>query len=252
MKKHLYNLGVASISFRKHTPREIIQTAQQAGLDCVEWGSDVHALCADSEALHNIATLQKEYGIFCSSYGTYFRLGETPLCDLEIYIAAAQTLGTTTLRLWCGSKSGVDMTVNERMLLVEQCYKAAVIAEKNAVTLCLECHGGTFTEKADDAVFLLHAVNSQCFKMNWQPFQWQSTEENLRYAKKIAPYTENLHVFNWKGEERFPLSQATAEWRAYLDRFSPRTLLLEFMPHNRIDELPAEAAALHRIVGENL
>jgi hypothetical protein len=102
-----------------------LEVTKKAGLSCIEWGSDVHAPCQDIRRLHEIATLQKEYGIFCSSYGTYFRLGETPIGDLEKYISAAKILDTDILRLWCGTKSGAQMTETERMTLLAQCKEAA-------------------------------------------------------------------------------------------------------------------------------
>ena len=72
-----YTLGLVSVSFRRHTPREILEAVRAAGLACIEWGSDVHAPCTDETALRRIAAMQAEYGIVCSSYGTYFRLGQT-------------------------------------------------------------------------------------------------------------------------------------------------------------------------------
>ena len=100
----MYNTGLVSISFRGHTPEEILKAMAQAGLDCIEWGSDIHAPCGDVENLEKIAKLQENYGISCCSYGTYFRLGVTPVAELPAYIQAAKTLGTNILRLWCGSK----------------------------------------------------------------------------------------------------------------------------------------------------
>ena len=46
-----YTLGLVSISFRKHIPEEIIKAVKSAGLTCIEWGSDVHAPCRDTERL---------------------------------------------------------------------------------------------------------------------------------------------------------------------------------------------------------
>lgn len=248
-----YILGLVSVSFRQHMPKDILQAVKAAGLSCVEWGSDVHAPCHDVERLREIAVLQKEYGISCSSYGTYFRLGETPMEELENHIQAAKLLGTNILRLWCGVKSGENMTDKERNALLEVCKKAAEIAESSEMILCMECHRETFTEDPDDAVWLMRAVNSPHFRMYWQPFQWQDPEKNVKNAAKIANYAEHIHVFNWKGKEKFPLAEAVAEWQNYLKQFStPRTLLLEFMPNGTLEELACEAAALRTIIGENV
>lgn len=253
MTKERYRLGVVSISFRGHTPRQILEATKAAGLSCIEWGSDVHAPCHDAKVLNQIAELQKEYSVQCSSYGTYFRLGETPIEELKDYISAAKVLGTNVLRLWCGSKSGTEYTAEEIELLFEQCKKAASIAEQNDVILCMECHKNTYTQHSDDALKLMQTVNSPHFRIYWQPFQWQSIEENLEYAKKIEPFTRHIHVFQWKGKQRFSLKDGIDEWRAYLCCFStPRTLLLEFMPDNRPESLTDEAKILKQITGESL
>ena len=253
MKESKYQLGLVSVSFRQHSPKEILEVTKAVGLSSIEWGSDVHAPCHDIERLREIAALQKEYGIFCSSYGTYFRLGETPIEELEAYIQAAKILGTNILRIWCGVKSGKDMTNEERDALLDVCGRAAKVAEASGVTLCLECHKKTFTEDPDDAIHLMETINSPNFRMYWQPFQWQSAEQNIENAKKIAPFAEHIHVFNWKGDRKLPLADSVGEWQEYIKVFStPRTLLLEFMPNGTLEELAAENAALRAIIGEKV
>ena len=253
MKDQQYRLGLVSVSFRQHSPKEILEAAKASALSCIEWGSDVHAPCDDLKRITEIATMQKEYGISCSSYGTYFRLGETSMEELKNYITAAKILETNILRLWCGVKSGSNMTSEEKNALLLACRKAADIAESNGVTLCMECHKKTFTEAPDDAVWLMESVASPHFRMYWQPFQWQNIEQNIENAKRIAPYAEHIHVFNWKEKEKLPLENAIMEWQSYLNVFpTPRTLLLEFMPNGSINELQKEATALKSIIGETI
>ena len=245
-----YQLGLVSRSFRKHTPEEIIQAVKAAGLSCIEWGSDVHAPCKDTDRLQSIAALQKEYGIECSSYGTYFNLETHSLNDLPDYIAAAGILGTNVLRLWGGTKKGADMTAEELSVFTNTCRRAAAMAEEAGVILCLECHMRSVTETPDCAVSLMETVTSPHFRMYWQPFQWLDTEGSLAVAKAVAPYARHIHVFNWRGGDRFPLLDAVEDWKAYLTAFTtPRTLLLEFMPDDRMESLPTEADALRAIIG---
>ena len=249
-----YKLGLVSVSFRESSPCEILEAMSRAGLKYIEWGSDVHAPCTDIEKLDEIARMQREYGIECSSYGTYFRLGQTPIDELEAYINAAKRLGTDILRLWCGTKSGADMSDVERDELVAECRRAAGIAEKHGVTLCMECHKKTFTQNCDDAVYLMNAIASPHFKMYWQPFQWQTPAQNISNAQKIAPFAEHIHVFNWRDDEsgvlqKYLLGESVNEWREYLESFSgQRTLLLEFMPDGKTESLCTEADALRKIV----
>ena len=241
-----FKLGLCSISFRKNTPEEVLQAMKAAGSEVIEWGSDVH--CPPEKA-EEIAALQKQFGVECSSYGTYFKIGVTPIEELEKYIVAAKTLGTNVLRLWCGDKNSEDYAESEKTELFGACKAAAEIAKAEDVILCMECHNKTYTNRKESALELMEAVNSQNFRMYWQPNQLRSTDENLDYAKLLAPYTKNLHVFNWKGSEKYPLSEALDIWQQYLANFKgDHALLLEFMPDGRIESLKTEAEALKEIV----
>lgn len=241
--------GVVSVSFRSLDPEQIINQSAKAQLECIEWGSDVHARCDDIPALHKIAAAQKDAGLYCCSYGTYFRLGTDSIDSLEQYIKAAKILGTDILRLWCGSKSTDEYTTDEKELLFADCKKAAETAQAHSVKLCLECHRNTYTETKEGALELMEKVASPAFRMYWQPNQNRSIQENIEYAALLAPYIEHIHVFQWRGTNRYPLSDGTEEWRDYLGSIGgDHTLLLEFMPDDDICSLACEADSLRTIL----
>ena len=191
------NSGLCSVSFRSLTPEQIIQAAVAAKLTYIEWGSDVHAPCDDLERLHEIARLQRQYGICCSSYGTYFRAGKDTPEALDGYIQAAKILETDVLRLWCGTKGSAEYTDQERQELFAQCSVLAARAQGAGVTLCMECHGNTMTDEAQSAHALMQAVDSSAFRMYYQPSQFRTVEENIAYAQLLAPYVRHIHTFNW-------------------------------------------------------
>ena len=239
-------LGLVSVSFRNESPEKILQAMQACGLSCIEWGSDVHC---PPESATDIAALQKKYGIRCCAYGTYFRLGVTPTEELPGYIAAAKELGTNILRLWCGNKNSEDYTEKEKAELLRLCAEASAVAEESGVILCMECHNNTYTNAKEAALELMQAVDSKAFRMYWQPNQYRTEQENMAYARLLAPYTVHLHVFNWQGKEKYPLGEATEIWRNYLACFAgEHALLLEFMPDGKLETLATEAAALKEII----
>lgn len=245
-----YNLGLVSISFRKHAPKEILAAMKAAGLTWIEWGSDVHAPKEDLENLKKLSDLQKEYGVKCSSYGTYFTLGTTPVNELAEYFRAAKILGTRIVRLWCGEKDSELYSEAEKKQLFDTCRQAAAMAEECDVILCMECHNNTFTNRKEGALELMEAVNSSHFRMYWQPNQFREEAENIAYAGLLSSYTEHLHVFHWKEHDRFPLSEGIEKWHAYLKEFrGDRTILLEFMPDDRLETLQEETEALREIAG---
>ena len=245
----MFKTGLVSISFRSLTPEQIVDYMLEAGLRYVEWGSDVHAQKDDHEALQRIATLQQEKGIICSSYGTYFHLGQDPLSELPEYIAAAKILGTNILRLWCGNKKSTDYTPEEKAVFFEECRAAACIAEENGVIFCMECHNNTYTQLLEGALELLEAVDSPFFRMYWQPNQFNSIAENIDYAHRIAEYTVHIHAFKWIGSNKYPLAEGAADWTEYLKAFKgEHALLLEFMPDDKPESLKQEAATLNQLV----
>lgn len=244
----MFDLGLVSVSFRSLELKQIVELCRECGLAYIEWGSDVHAPCADSARINEIIELQTDCGIKCSSYGTYFRIGVNDSSELYGYIEAAKKLGTDILRLWCGDKNYTDMTTDEREYIIAESKKAAKIAEECGVTLCMECHNKTFTNCLDGAIELMQAVDSPNFRMYWQPNQFRTLDENLEYAEKIAKYVKVIHVFNWEGKNKYPLCDAIDIWRKYLSFFDgSQKLLLEFMPDGKPESLAAETAALKEI-----
>lgn len=247
----MYKFGLVSVSFRNNTPEEIVKSVKDSGLSAIEWGSDIHAPYTDIKNLEYIKNLCDKNGIEISSYGTYFTLGKDSLTEFPEYINAAKILGTDVLRLWCGDKSYSDYSDEEFDAFCKICKEAALIAEKSNVKLCMECHNGTVTDCLKGALSLMKSVNSKSFRMYWQPNQFISEEENMEYAKGIAEYTEYLHVFNWKGNEKYPLIDGREIWKKYLSFFDKnRTLLLEFMPDGKIESLKNETDSLLKIAGE--
>lgn len=241
--------GLVSISFRDHSPEKIALAASKCGLKHIEWGSDVHAPFGDKEQLQFIAGLHSTFDISCCSYGTYFRLGHSPISELPQYIEAAKILGTNILRLWAGRKKAADCTKEERDFLFSECSKAAAIAEEHNVILCLECHRRSYTETKEGALELMQEINSPNFRMYWQPNPDIPLAENLTYITALDPYITHVHVFNWSADQRYPLQEGLKIWKQYLSAMSgDHHLLLEFMPDNRIQSLPGEADALLELI----
>jgi len=249
----MYKLGVASVSFRTLSAERIIELASDAGLEVIEWGSDVHAPCRENKRLNEIAKKQGEKNIRCSSYGTYFRLGVNAIEELEWYISAAKRLGTNVLRIWCGNKNYQNLSEAEKAAIIAEGKKAAMIAEKLKAVLCLECHENTFTNCVEGALEIMQCVQSPSFRMYWQPNAYGNVCYNREYARRIAPYVVNLHVLYWTGDtpRQESLSKGFKDWIKYLSCFnSDMTLLLEFMPEDNPEHLKKEAMYLRELVRE--
>ena len=87
-------IGLVSISFRALSADDIVRLCTAAKLPCIEWGSDIHAVPENREALLHIRELQSRSGISSSSYGTYFKLGKSDPQEFSKYLDASDILGT--------------------------------------------------------------------------------------------------------------------------------------------------------------
>ena len=61
--------GLVSITFRKLSPRQIVDLVVQAGLDAIEWSGDVHAPHGDVAKAREIAQMTADAGLSMPTYG---------------------------------------------------------------------------------------------------------------------------------------------------------------------------------------
>lgn len=245
-------LGVVSVSFRDRAARDIASAAKDAGLSAIEWGSDVHARPGSAD-VEEIAATDAKLGLSCSSYGTYFRLcaapdpvkGDTP-ADIAPYLSAAKALGTDTLRIWMGSRSSDKYSPEERAELLAAAAETAKLAAASGMKLYSEFHLGTFNDCAESARLIAGAG----IGTYWQPFQTLTVRENEKIARALRGAVNTVHVFNWSLAGRHALSEGVDDWKRYLEVLgSAETLLLEFMPDDRLETLKGESDALRLIAG---
>lgn len=248
--------GLTSISFRSHSRSEIVAAARSAGLGVMEWGSDVHLCQNDSEAISEILALSDAHGIETPTYGTYYRICETPIEDMAPLMDTAETIGAKTLRIWGGRGFVTPSDTEKWARLVSEARQLAEMAERRGLTLALECHIGTVSEDAENALRFITDVGSRALRSYWQPNQRLTKEANLTAIKLLAPYVDCIHAFNWSGTEKYPLREAKGVWIEYLKAIECETkkrdipILLEFMPDGKMESLSAEAKALIEIVAE--
>ncbi len=249
----MYYCGICSISFRSLSPEEIMEAAVDAGLDGIEWGSDVHVLPGAVTEAKRITGLMKAKGLRNLSYGTYFGVDQLELDKLADYLKTAQALETDIIRIWAPTKRRTELTNQEYAVYVDFMKKVADQAADYGITVCFECHHHTLVEDPQDAVQYLKDINRSNVKMYWQPNQFLSCDENVAAAKILCDYVENVHVFHWQGMDRFPLWMGLDDWMRYkqaleADARRDRAYLLEFMHDDAIASLKSSADALQEIV----
>ncbi len=248
--------GLVSISFRRHTPAEVVKAAAAARLECVEWGGDVHVPHGDLSAAGEVARITEDRGLAVSAYGSYLRLGEPGQPEHRQVVDTALALGAPIIRVWAGKRASKDAGDQYQNGVVEETLRLAETAAAEGVTIAFEYHGNTLTDTRASATLLFEKTAHPAVKTLWQPPQGADTEECILSLQDALPYLSNVHVFHWwpDGKHRRPLDNGMDRWRRFVSEIrsygADPDLLLEFMPDDSIETLPTEAATLHHLIDE--
>ncbi len=248
-------IGLTSISFRSFTRKEIVSLAKEAGLDGIEWGSDVHVPAGDQAAALEAVRLTQEAGLAVTSYGSYMKAGEKEAEETEFgrLLDSAAILNAPVIRVWAGTKSPSQAEDETRQRVRDSLSRFVEMARPYGIKVATEYHRNTLTENADSAVWLLDQVPG--LYTYWQPNPEIPFQENLTELKRVRPRLLNVHVFQWTGKEnvRHPLQEGMEEWKAYVsaacaETALPHDFLLEFVMNDQREQCLKDAAVLRQIV----
>ena len=211
----MFKTGIVSITFRNLDPKTIADLTVQAGLDAVEWGGDIHVPPTDIANASAVGEMTRAAGLVNISYGSYFKAGYSEQADFAAEVAAAKALGAPNIRIWAG-KLGSDAEEN-RAAVADSIRACAQACAAQNMTLSLERHRGTLTDTPDSALRLIDEVAHENLRLYWQPDQAQEVDYNVDSLRRLLPYVSNVHVFSWKGKDKFPLEAGEAAWKQYID-----------------------------------
>ena len=248
----MFTLGLVSITFRKHTPEEILDACVKCGLSAIEWGSDVHVPVGDLARAAEVRAMSEKAGVRIAAYGSYYKLGEPDNDEkrMRAYLESAKALGAPMIRIWGGKKASDQFLRADRAAFVSELKTFTSLAKTYGITLALECHRDTITDEYHNTFALLKEVGADNLTSFWQPLQSRTESYNLDSAAAHAPFVRHIHVFHWDTDEWYPLGEGHDIWCKYLAPFKGTNtdLMLEFMHDNRMESLASTVEALRAIV----
>lgn len=249
--------GICSITFRRKHPDEIVRLAEQAGLETIEWGGDVHVPAGDTAVARRVGRITLDAGLSVSSYGSYYRVLDadgTPQEFLPV-LDSAVALGADTIRIWPGRRPSESAGEDYRRKFAEHLRVALDEARPAEIRLALEFHENTLSDSPEAAGLLLDEVNHPGLFTYWQPMYWgPDPDMNLAGLERLSRRVSNLHVFHWTRRSRsaetvrHALEAGSAEWLRYLRvPLCPgieRSALLEFVRDDDAEQFFRDAATL--------
>lgn len=147
--KSRYPVGMTSVTFREKTISEIVDIACAAGLSHIEWGADRHVPPHDEAAAGEAVSLMERHGLSCSSYGSYYRIGDGDTAAFRQICETAEMLGASVVRTWLGRAGSGETPPEKRESLLAETRCLADIAAGYSLTLAFEFHGGTLNDNGE-------------------------------------------------------------------------------------------------------
>lgn len=245
-------IGLVSVTYRPLSPRDIVDLSRKAGLDCIEWGGDIHVPPGNPKIAREVAILTRDAGLTVSAYGSYYRLNTSDADGLpfEHVLESAVALNAPTIRVWAGNRASAESDTAYRQAVAADALRIADLAQKAGITISYEYHGNTLTDSIASAVALLESTKHPAIKTLWQPINGAEMETCCESLRSVLDRLSNVHVFHWwpSTKERHPLSEGAPRWKTYLDilRQAKKNpdLMLEFVPQDDPEILAREAATV--------
>lgn len=248
--------GVVSVTFRKKSPRELIDISARAGLQSIEWGSDVHVPTGNVSNAREVRDMTISAGLDVASYGSYYYIGMDE--DFAPYLETAFELGAPNIRVWASKipSKAADNAFWEKA--TDDARKISEEAAKAGITISTEYHAMTLTDTIDSALKLLDLTASDNLYSYWQQPLPVKSEEQFPQMKQLydTGKLSNVHVFTEYGPnyERYPLADGVEAWRQYLSLLKTdgklRYALLEFIKDDSDEIFMQDCAVLNKLINE--
>jgi 3-dehydroshikimate dehydratase len=246
--------GLCSITFRKHSPDEVISLVVETGLVGIEWGSDVHVPPGDLQTARAVGRQTRDAGLAVAGYGSYwFAFDKKPQPDdYTPLLETAIALGAPVIRIWAGSLH-LEKSTGYFQTVVEQSRCFAEAASQANIKVAYEYHPGTFTETLEETQKLLTAVDHPNLYTYWQPPHGSGLDQRLAELKALQNRLLNLHVFHWDyigapPFPRLPLEEGSTLWKPCLAAAdlpdTNRFALIEFVRDDCPEQFMKDAVTL--------
>lgn len=252
--------GLCSVTLRALAMNEVVEVASAAGLECIEWGADVHVLPGDMVAAEAAREATAAAGLRVASYGSYYRAGRDDPAGFAAVLDSARALRAPRIRIWAGAVASADAAPAERQAAAVAARDAAERAAADDIEVAFEFHHDTLTDEAQSTLGLLKAVEharpgAVRARTYWQPPQDLPDDEALAELQALLPYVAAVHVFSWWPKTtRRRLAERAGLWRTAFEWLASRAAavdaLLEFVPHDDPALVAEEARTLAELLDE--
>lgn len=250
--------GLCSVTFRQLASTAIVSMAQDAGIEAIEWGADIHLPPGDLKNARAIRLACSDSGIATPTVGSYIRCVETSSSDFLSVLETSQELGATSIRIWAGTQGSAETQTSQRAEITATINSYCDLAADQGVELALEYHQNTLTDTLDSTLQLLRDVDHVSLSTYWQPRKAGPVGDALIELDALKDHLHNVHVFHWESyAERHALADGSQYWAAVFahlfalpkpKKLNGRFAFLEFVKNDDPAQFRRDAATLKEIL----
>lgn len=228
-------LGFTSTTFRPIKSLEkIVNIAKRSGVDCIEWGGDIHV--TDIESAQKAKNLCENAGIEISSYGSYYKVGCGDDKKWESICRIANTMGAKIIRVWLGEKGSkkTDDEYFEKILndLIYICEEAEIYG----LIVSPECHTNTYNDNTEAFLKIFKEFNEKGKTKNFKTYfqsKYKKLNCDLRRIEKTIDNIEIVHIsYSEQMREQFFFKKDSEYINKLLKKLKEtgydKTILLEY------------------------
>ncbi len=150
--------GLVSITFRKLSPKQIVDLVAQSDLDAIEWGGDVHAPHGDVARACEVRQMTLDAGLTVAAYGSYYRVGLGEPVPFERVVGRPAAPGPPLIRAWAGRQGTDNARDGIWDRVIEAARAIADLAQQAGIVVAYEFHGNTLTDTNESTWKLLRVV----------------------------------------------------------------------------------------------
>ena len=242
--------GLTSDTFPELIPRRIVEVAQAAGIDGIEWEAGCHVPLGDAEAAKRARIVTEEAGMVVISYGVDEPIeeGET----IERIVATAGSLGAEAVRVRAGTQPRCKADEEQRARIARALSDCVDQAGKQGILVAVGLHPASLAGNAKEAVELMTAANVDTAHVFWHPQNTRDTHENREDLCAGDGVVLGVHCTGVEERtESTMLSEATDRWAGYLailrDVDDDHWLCLRGVEGNRVNAFYRDAQTLRRL-----
>jgi 3-dehydroshikimate dehydratase len=257
----MIHAGACSLTLGHLSPAEVIDLCSEAGLTHIEWWGRErgHVPMGEVETARTVGEMTHEAGLTISTYGSYYRVGESEDQGLtfDTVLETALAMRAPAVRVWAGTQGSDSCDDKQRARIVADTLRIADLCAASKVELIFEYHGNTLTDSNVSARAFAADVEHPAVFFSWQCRTGVSGGEKLDGLREMLQRLGTLHVFNWAKNEdgryvRHPLAGAVEEWRGYFDLVAEtgrdHVALLEFVKGNAVEQFKDDARVLRELL----